>query len=101
MNKPQDVESVQSEDMHPEADSYRYIEVLLESLGTMGRLGSALDVVSQRVAGEIHALVEATLDEVEERSVALVILPLTPDLIKKNPSLYFNPKRRRSRALML
>lgn len=51
----------------PESDSYRYIETVLESLGVLGRLGPALDVVSQRVSGEIHALVENTLDEVEER----------------------------------
>jgi exocyst complex component 4 len=53
----------------PETDSYRYIETVLESLGVLGQLGPALDVVSQRVAGEIHALVENTLDEVEERCV--------------------------------
>jgi hypothetical protein len=35
----------------------------------LGKLGNALDIVTQRVAGEIHALVEVTLDEVEERSV--------------------------------
>ncbi|KAL7419839.1 exocyst subunit [Cryptotrichosporon argae] len=53
---------------NPEADTYTYIETLLEALATLGRLGPALEALVQRVPGEIHALVEATLDEVEERS---------------------------------
>ena len=52
---------------NPESDSYGYIEMLLESLFVLGRLGAGLDAVTQKVAGEIHGLVEATLDEVEER----------------------------------
>ncbi|WVW79702.1 hypothetical protein I302_101672 [Kwoniella bestiolae CBS 10118] len=55
---------------NPEADSYAYMETLLEALAAMGKLGSALEMISQRVPGEIHALVETTLDEVEERSEA-------------------------------
>ncbi|WVF66723.1 hypothetical protein IAT40_001465 [Kwoniella sp. CBS 6097] len=53
---------------NPEADSYAYMETLLEALASMGKLGAALEMVVQRVPGEIHALVETTLDEVEERS---------------------------------
>lgn len=52
---------------NPEADSYTFIENLLEALFVLGKLSHALDIVTQRVAGEIHALVEVTLDEVEER----------------------------------
>jgi exocyst complex component 4 len=52
---------------NPEADSYRYIEVVLEALFVLGKLGGALETVSQRVSTEIHHLIEATLDEVEER----------------------------------
>jgi exocyst complex component 4 len=52
---------------NPEADSYAHMETVLEALAVLGRLGSALDTVAQRVPGEIHALVETTLDEVEER----------------------------------
>jgi exocyst complex component 4 len=54
---------------NPEADSFGYIETLLEALAVLGRLGSALETLVQRVPGEIHGLVEATLDEVEERCV--------------------------------
>jgi exocyst complex component 4 len=44
------------------------METLLESLSVLGKLGSGLDVVAQRVPSEIFALVEITLDEVSERA---------------------------------
>lgn len=53
--------------INPEADSFIYIENLLESLAVLGQLGSALDSIAQRLPGEIFNLVEGTLDEVEER----------------------------------
>lgn len=53
---------------NPEADSFAYMETLLESLAVLGKLGSALDNVVQRLSGEIFTLVETTLDEVEERA---------------------------------
>lgn len=52
---------------NPEADSYTYIENLLEALFVLGKLNNAMDIITQRVPSEIHALVEVTLDEVEER----------------------------------
>jgi exocyst complex component 4 len=59
-----------SEAHNPEADSYRYIEAVLEALFVLGKLTGALETVAQRVSTEIHHLIEATLDEVEERWVA-------------------------------
>jgi exocyst complex component 4 len=53
---------------NPESDSFAYIETLLESLAVLGKLGSALDIVAQRLPGEIFTLVETTLDEVGERA---------------------------------
>lgn len=53
---------------NPEADSFTYIETLLESLAVLGKLGGALDVVAQKLPQEIYQVVEATLDEVEERA---------------------------------
>ncbi|KZT02404.1 uncharacterized protein LAESUDRAFT_730147 [Laetiporus sulphureus 93-53] len=58
----------QTQLQNPEADSFSYIETLLESLAVLGKLGSALDVVAQKLPGEIYSLVEVTLDEVEERA---------------------------------
>lgn len=51
----------------PESDSFAYMEMLLESLAAMGRLGAALDTVVQRVPSEIHQLIDTTTDEVAER----------------------------------
>ncbi|EIW69172.1 hypothetical protein TREMEDRAFT_31499 [Tremella mesenterica DSM 1558] len=57
-----------SEQNNPEVDSFTYVETLLEALATLGHLSTALDKVAQRTATEVHALVDATLDEVEERA---------------------------------
>lgn len=57
-----------SADGNPESDSFAYMETLLESLTVLSKLGSALDMVAQRLPGEIFNLVENTLDEVEERA---------------------------------
>ncbi|KAK7059154.1 exocyst subunit [Paramarasmius palmivorus] len=53
---------------NPESDSFSYMETILESLAVLGRLGSALDIVAQRLPGEIFSLVDQTLDEVSERA---------------------------------
>ncbi|KAG6911570.1 hypothetical protein DXG01_011872 [Tephrocybe rancida] len=61
--------SVSSTNAHnPEADSFAYMETLIESLAVLGKLGSALDNVAQRLPSEMFNLVETTLDEVEERA---------------------------------
>ncbi|KAG5647569.1 hypothetical protein DXG03_008922 [Asterophora parasitica] len=53
---------------NPEADSFAYMETLIESLAVLSKLGSALDNVTQRLPNEIFGLVETTLGEVEERA---------------------------------
>ena len=53
---------------NPETDSFTYIETLLESLAVLGKLGNGLDIITQRLPTEIYALVDATLDEVDERA---------------------------------
>ncbi|KXN85672.1 putative exocyst complex component sec8 [Leucoagaricus sp. SymC.cos] len=60
--------TTQAVNSNPEADSFAYMETLLESLAVLGKLGSALDNVAQRLPGEVFNLVETTLDEVEERT---------------------------------
>lgn len=57
-----------SNNANPESDSFAYMETLLESLAVLGKLGSALDNIGHRLPGEIFALVEITLNEVEERA---------------------------------
>jgi hypothetical protein len=56
---------------NPEADSFLYMEGLLESLASLGKLKAAIDTVSQRISMEIHDLIENTIDEVDERFVFL------------------------------
>lgn len=63
-NKP-----VRTGQKNPEMDSFAYVESLLESLATLGKLGHGLDAISQRVQVEMFNLVETTLEEVDERSV--------------------------------
>ena len=53
---------------NPEADSFVYIETLLESLSVLGKLGGGLDIVAQRLPSEIFSLVDATVDEASERA---------------------------------
>ncbi|PWN44869.1 hypothetical protein IE81DRAFT_320842 [Ceraceosorus guamensis] len=60
-------------DQNPEADSFLYIEMLLESLSRLGKLGLALDIVQQRLPIELHQLVDATIDEVDQRNEPLRI----------------------------
>lgn len=58
-------------DQNPESDSFLYIEMLLESLSRLGKLGAALEIVSQRLAMEVHQLVDTTIDEVDARNEPL------------------------------
>jgi len=58
-------------EQNPEIDSFLYIEMILESLAKLGNLGFALDVVTQRLPIELHALVDATIDQVDQRNTAL------------------------------
>jgi len=53
---------------NPESDSFSYIETVLESLAVLGKLGSALDIVAQRLSNEIYSLIDSTLDEVSDRA---------------------------------
>lgn len=53
---------------NPEADSFAYIETLLESLAVLGKLGTGLDIVAQKLPSEIYSLVDATVEEVSERA---------------------------------
>ena len=53
---------------NPETDSFTYMETLLESLSVLGKLGGGLDIVAQRLPGEIFSLVDNIVDEVSERA---------------------------------
>lgn len=57
-----------SKAFNPEADSFVYVEHLLEALAVLGRLGWALDALAQRESVEIFSLFDSTIEEVEERT---------------------------------
>ena len=77
--------------INPEADSFVYIETLLESLAVLGKLGNALDSLAQRLPGEIFTLDEGTLDEVEERA----------ELVKRKSIVSLNGTPARSEGVYL
>ena len=54
-------------EQNPEMDSFLYIEMILESLAKLGNLGFALEVVTQRLPIELHALVDTTIEQVDHR----------------------------------
>jgi exocyst complex component 4 len=70
--------SLLSTTVNPEADSFVYMEALLESLAVLGKLGSALDAIAQRLPAETFALFETTVDEVEERLEFVKRKSITP-----------------------
>jgi exocyst complex component 4 len=70
--------SLLSTAVNPEADSFVYMETLLESLAVLGKLGTALDAIVQRLPGEIFALFETTVGEVEERLEFVKCKSVTP-----------------------
>ncbi|WFD43953.1 Xaa-Pro aminopeptidase [Malassezia psittaci] len=52
---------------NPEQDSFLYLEMLLDSLARLGKIGYALEIVTQRLPFEVHQLVDTTIDEVDRR----------------------------------
>lgn len=52
----------------PDSDSFEYIETLVEALAVLGKLGSGVDTIAQRLPLELFNLVETTVNEVRERA---------------------------------
>jgi exocyst complex component 4 len=51
----------------PEADSFQYIQLLLEALSKLGHLEDAVEAVEQRLPVELSKVVERTTSEVQQR----------------------------------
>lgn len=64
-----DLEEMQNNSVasDPETDSFAYMEMVMEALAILGRLGPALEILGQRIAAELFHLVEITIDEVADR----------------------------------
>ena len=52
---------------NPEADSFRYIHLILESLNKLGHLDTTVDTMEQRLPVELFTIVDRTNQEVELR----------------------------------
>lgn len=67
--------------LNPELDSFAYIETLFESLAVLGKLPDAVEGIAHRIPVEVFTLVDATVDEVDERNIdsrrRLSMLPQT------------------------
>ncbi|KAK2060882.1 Sec8 exocyst complex component-specific domain-containing protein [Colletotrichum caudatum] len=64
-----DFEGTVAEDpaKNPEADTFSYIALLVESLNKLGRLEMAVDTLKQRLPVELFTIVNETLTEVDQR----------------------------------
>lgn len=64
-----DFDQVMVEDVgrNPEADSFYYIQLLVESLNKMGRLDVAVNAIEQRLPVELFRVVDKTNSEVDQR----------------------------------
>ncbi|KAK4243598.1 Sec8 exocyst complex component-specific domain-containing protein [Corynascus novoguineensis] len=58
-----------TEDPHknPEADTFYYITLLVESLNRLGRLESAVDTLKQRLPVELFAVVNETINDIDQK----------------------------------
>ncbi|KAJ6130461.1 hypothetical protein N7512_003241 [Penicillium capsulatum] len=58
---------VEDASRNPEADTFAYIQLLIEALNKMGRLNTAVDRIEQRLPVELFAVVDRTNAEVDAR----------------------------------
>lgn len=52
---------------NPEADTFAYIQLLIESLNTLGRLDTAVETIAHRLPVELFRVVEKCSSEVDQR----------------------------------
>ncbi|KAH8663929.1 Sec8 exocyst complex component-specific domain-containing protein [Xylariales sp. PMI_506] len=52
---------------NPEADTFWYIQLLVESLNKLGRLDAAVDTLKQRLPVELFSIVNETINEVDQK----------------------------------
>lgn len=64
-----ELESQLAEDpaKNPEADTFWYVQLLVESLNKLGRLEGAVDTLKQRLPVELFSVVNETINEVDQR----------------------------------
>ncbi|KAF9212936.1 hypothetical protein BGZ59_006119 [Podila verticillata] len=65
-------------EVNPEVDSIYYLEVLVESLGLLGKFKDAIVTILQRVPLETYQLIDKTISEVNERRNAEALKTIHP-----------------------
>ncbi|KAG0272581.1 hypothetical protein BGZ95_011633 [Linnemannia exigua] len=60
-------------EVNPEVDSAYYLEILVESLGLLGKFKDAIVTILQRVPLETYQLIDKTISEVNERRNAAAL----------------------------
>ncbi|KAG0373554.1 hypothetical protein BGX24_011552 [Mortierella sp. AD032] len=60
-------------EVNPEVDSTYYLEILVESLGLLGKFKDAIVTILQRVPLETYQLIDKTISEVNERRNAAAL----------------------------
>ncbi|KAG0253223.1 hypothetical protein BG011_006483 [Mortierella polycephala] len=60
-------------DINPEMDSIYYLEILVESLGLLGKFKDGITTIIQRVPLETYQLIDKTISEVNERRNAAAL----------------------------
>ncbi|KAI1311904.1 hypothetical protein EDD11_003266 [Mortierella claussenii] len=65
-------------DINPEVDSSYYLEILVESLGMLGKFKDAILTILQRVPLETYQLIDKTIAEVNERRNAAALKTISP-----------------------
>ncbi|KAJ1667008.1 exocyst subunit [Coemansia sp. RSA 1813] len=68
-----------SNDGNPEADSFAYVEMLIESLVTLENTNEAMQEVKSSISLELARLIDGVVSEVEERNRALIFKSKTGD----------------------
>ncbi|KAF9412942.1 hypothetical protein BGZ94_000875 [Podila epigama] len=65
-------------EVNPEVDSVYYLEILVESLGLLGKFKDAIVTILQRVPLETYQLIDKTIGEVNERRNAEALKTIHP-----------------------
>ncbi|KAJ1788179.1 exocyst subunit, partial [Coemansia sp. RSA 2399] len=68
-----------SNEGNPEADSFAYVEMLIESLVTLENTNEAMQEVKSSISLELARLIDGIVSEVEERNRALIFKSKTSD----------------------
>ncbi|KAI9502763.1 Sec8 exocyst complex component-specific domain-containing protein [Coemansia spiralis] len=66
-------------DGNPEADSFAYVEMLLESLVTLEATNEAMQEIKSSISLELARLIDGIVNEVEDRNKALIFKSKTTD----------------------